>query len=147
MNQSTINAVSAEIKYMTPFEWLCVGKPSNAHDNHATVMINQRDGDIIDIAFEPIFYRTIDLRTQRTVDLFIHPKLSVDAGLALAEHYSEQQVLYSALMQLREFVTSHHRHVNANGESIMPMSERFGKNIYHTDVEELRLAGDQFINV
>lgn len=145
MDQTTLDAIGTELKHFSPFEWLCVTK-NERHDVIATYMMNQRAGHIAHIEFEPVFYRSINLRTQETVTVFVHPELSVETAAALMNHYSERYVLSDALTQLQEFASEHHMYLNDDGTSNMPTHEKFGKNVYHADLGQLNLPCNQFVN-
>lgn len=142
-----LEAIAAELKPISPFEWLCVGKLGDDHTLCATYVITMRLGDhayLNDVA--PLFYRTVNLKTGKTVKMFAHPELSVEAQQLLAHHYSEDYVHSDGLCMMVEFCDYSHEYVE-NGKSTMGTHEEFGKNIYYADVDELRAPGGEYVSL
>lgn len=142
-----IEALTAELKPMNPFERLCVGKLGEDRAYCATYVITMRVGNSAYLNdAHPLFYRTVNLKTGETVEMFAHPELSVDAQQVLANHYSEDYVRTDGLCMMIEFCEYSHEYVE-NGKSTMDTHEKFGKNIYYADIDELRVSADEYISL
>lgn len=152
MDQTRIDAVSEELMPLHPFEWQFVNRGPK-FGVVSTYMVNRRviepGVDEVSVNFEPLFYRTVNLITRKTLELYTHPDLSADAAQVLAEHYSEQYVIDDGINSMFQFVDEVVHNVTVEyGVTICVLDkhDKFGQVVHYQDIDELTMSDGTTIN-
>jgi hypothetical protein len=146
MDQTRIDAVTQELMDIKPFEWQFVNRGPK-FGVVSTYMVNRRvvapGVDDVSAKFEPLFYRTVDLITRETIELYKHPSLSADAYIVLAEHYNEKYVINDGINSMFQFVDEVIQNVEVKSGVTMctlEKHEKFGQVVHYQDIDELRMT-------
>lgn len=90
-----------------------------------------------------LFYKTVDIMTQRMVrggnDLIAYPC----ALQALNEHFNDAFIAHDGLVEMTQYCAE----ANNYQPGAMRLHPDYGQEVYHADIDELHLHNDGFIDL